>query len=71
MAQTVCILLNATDRQRLEQIFGDRNRHLKHVQRAKIVLLSAERLTVLEVAQRAGEIRRDATMFRAPQPRSM
>jgi hypothetical protein len=34
MAQTVCILLNATDRQRLEQIAGDRNRPLKHVQRA-------------------------------------
>jgi transposase len=54
MAQTVCILLAAADRRRLEQIVADRNRPLKHVQRARIVLLSAERLPVLEIAQRAG-----------------
>ncbi|MGD0635538.1 MAG: IS630 family transposase, partial [Beijerinckiaceae bacterium] len=39
MAQTVSILLNARDGERLKQIAGDRNRPLKHVQRAKIVLL--------------------------------
>ena len=54
MAQTVSILLNAADTQRLQQIVGDRNRSLKHVQRAKIVLFSGDRLSVLEVARRAG-----------------
>jgi hypothetical protein len=53
MAQTVNIILHAEDRERLLAIIGDRNRPLKHVQRAKIVLLSAERLPVLEVARRA------------------
>ncbi len=54
MAQTVSILLNPTDRDRLGQIAADRNRPLKHVLRAKIVLLSDERLPVLEVARRTG-----------------
>jgi len=54
MAQTVSILLNASDTDRLKQIVGDRNRPFKHVQRAKIVLFSGERLSVLEVARRAG-----------------
>jgi transposase len=54
MSQTVCILLNPSDRQRLEQIAGDRKRLHKHVQRAAIVLLSGERLPVLEGAHRAG-----------------
>ena len=54
MAQTVSILLNPSDTERLEQIIGDRNRLLKHVQRAKIVLLSGDRLSVLGVARRAG-----------------
>jgi len=54
MAQTVNILLNAADRDRLEQIVGDRNRPLEHVLRAGIVLLSDERLSMLEVARRAG-----------------
>ena len=42
------------DRARLEAIVNDRNRPLKHVQRARIVLLSADRLPVLQVAVRAG-----------------
>ena len=54
MAQTVSILLNSADRHRLDQIIGDRNRPLKPVLRAKIVLLSGDRLPVLEVARRAG-----------------
>src|SRR6202045_4506940 len=44
----------AEDRERLLAIAGDRNRPLKHVQRARIILLSAERLPVAEVARRAG-----------------
>ena len=51
MAQTVCILLGDEDRMRLAAIVGDRNRPQKHVQRARIVLLSADRLPVLSVAR--------------------
>jgi len=51
MGQTVCVL-PPTD-QRLLAIVADRNRPLKHVQRAHIVLCSADRLPVQEVARRA------------------
>ncbi len=54
MAQTVNVIVPAEDRERLLAIFGDRNRPLKHVQRAKIILSSAERLPVVEVARQAG-----------------
>jgi hypothetical protein len=57
MAQTVCILLDAEERTRLAAIVGDRNRPQKHVQRARIVLLSADRLPVLSVARQAGASR--------------
>src|SRR5471030_463604 len=51
MAQTVCILLGDEDRLRLVAIAGDRNRPQKHIQRARIVLLSGDRLAVLAVAR--------------------
>ncbi|SFM87985.1 Homeodomain-like domain-containing protein [Methylobacterium pseudosasicola] len=54
MAQTVCVLLDATDVARLVAIASDRCRPLKHIQRARIVPLSAERLNVQDVARRAG-----------------
>ncbi len=54
MAQDVCVIVGAEDRARLAAIVGDRSRPLKHVQRARIVVLSAERLPVLAVARRAG-----------------
>jgi len=54
MAQTVTPLVNSADRERLAAIAQDRNRPQKHVQRAKIVLLSADRLTALEIAARSG-----------------
>ena len=54
MAQTVSVIVGTQDRGRLTAILGDRNHPLKHVQRANIVLLSAARLSVLEVARRAG-----------------
>jgi transposase len=54
MAQTVCVLVGAEDRARLAAILGDRSRPLKYVQRAGIVLLSAEQLPVLEIARRVG-----------------
>ena len=46
MAQTVSILLQADDGARLAAVIGDRNRPQKHVLRARIVLLSADRLPV-------------------------
>ena len=54
MAQTVSIVLDSEDRKQLETIAVDRSRPLKHIQRAKIVLFSADRLPVLEVTRRAG-----------------
>ena len=54
MAQDVCVIVGAGDRVRLAAIAGDRSRPLKHVQRARIVLFSADRLPVAEVARRAG-----------------
>ncbi len=47
-------MVSAADRARLEAIAGDRNCAQKHVTRARIVLASAERLGVAEVARRAG-----------------
>src|SRR5277367_2320683 len=52
MAQTVSVIITAEERARLAAIVGDRSRPLKHVQRARIVLHSADRLPVLEVARR-------------------
>src|SRR5688572_17242527 len=54
MAQTLCPLVSAEDRLRLAAIVGDRNRPQKHVARARIVLLSADRLDVAAIARRAG-----------------
>jgi transposase len=54
MAQTVSVIVSASDRARLTSIVADRSRPLKHIQRARIVLASVERLAVLEVARRAG-----------------
>ena len=54
MAQTVCPWVSAADRQRLAAVLADRNRPQKHAARARIILASAERLEVAEVARRAG-----------------
>jgi transposase len=54
MAQDVCVIVGAEDRARLAAVAGDRSRPLKHEQRARIVLFSADRLSVAEVARRAG-----------------
>src|SRR5258707_2965231 len=54
MAQELCVVVSAEDRARLAAIIDDRNRPLKHVQRAQIVLFSADRLPVLQMARRAG-----------------
>ena len=54
MAQIVCPLVSFEDRARLETIVGDRNRAQKHVARARILLGSADRLPVAQIARRAG-----------------
>ena len=54
MAHTVSILVSLEDGARLRALIGDRNSSQKHVQRARIILHSAERLPVLEVARRSG-----------------
>ena len=54
MAQIVCPWVSAADRARLEAIVADRNRAQKHVARARLILASADRLSVAEVARRAG-----------------
>jgi transposase len=53
MPQKVCPLVAAEDRARLEAIVADRNRAQKHVARARIILSSAARLPVAEIARRA------------------
>lgn len=54
MAQTVAVIVSVEDRARCAAIIGDRSRLLKHMQRARIILHSAERLPALEVPRRAG-----------------
>jgi transposase len=59
MAQTVSVIVSTEDLARLLAITGDRGRPLKHIQRARIVLHSADRLPVVEVA-RLAEVSRPA-----------
>jgi len=54
MAQTVSIIVRSEDRARLAAVAADRNRPQKHVQRARIILLSADKLPVADVARQAG-----------------
>ena len=66
MAQTVCVLLDDAAKSQLTGIAGDRSRPLKHIFRARIVLLSAERLSVQDVARQARVIPRRAERWSAP-----
>src|ERR1700739_768368 len=54
MAQTVWVIVSAEDGARLAAMVGDRSRPLKHVQRARIVLHSADLRPALEISRRAG-----------------
>ena len=54
MAQRVCVVLSATEHEQLAAIAADRNRPRKHVERARIVLASAERHSAQRVAQSVG-----------------
>ena len=50
MAQTVCVLLNALERHRLEAIALDRNQPGKYIERARVVLASTNGRPVQQVA---------------------
>ena len=54
MGQQVCVVLSAAEREQLAAIVADRNRPRKHVERARIVLASADRHAAQQVAQRIG-----------------
>jgi transposase len=54
MAQTACVIVSAGDRDRLEAIAADRNRPAKHVERARVVLASAQGGPVQQIAARVG-----------------
>ncbi len=54
MAQTVCVVVFAADRAKLAAIVADRNRRQKHVERARIVLASADGGSAQRVAQSIG-----------------
>jgi hypothetical protein len=43
MAQQVCVVVSGAAREQLAAIGADRNRRRKHVERARIVLASADR----------------------------
>src|ERR1700686_1370115 len=54
MAQSVCVIVSAVDREQLEAIVAGRNQRQKYVERARIVLASADRGPALQVAQSIG-----------------
>src|SRR5260370_41862667 len=55
---TVCVVLNAAEREQLAAIVADCNRPRKHGERARIVLASADRHSAQQVAQRIGSVGR-------------
>src|ERR1700730_16246233 len=57
VAQTVCVIVSAVDRERLEAIVADRNQRQKYVERARILLASADRGPAQRVAQSTGASR--------------
>jgi hypothetical protein len=48
------VIVSAVDRERLEAIVADRNQRQKYVQRARIVLASADRGPAQRIAQGIG-----------------
>ena len=55
MKTQACIWVSPGDRPRLERLVSDRNTRQKHVWRARIVLLSDERLGTMEIMRRVGK----------------
>ncbi len=54
MAQTVCVIVSPSDRERLKTVAADRNRQRKHVERAEVVLASTGGGPVQRVADQVG-----------------
>ena len=54
MAQTVCVIVSASDRRRLAAIAADRNRPGKHIERVRVVLASAVHRPVQQIADEVG-----------------
>src|SRR5215471_4812555 len=54
MVQQICVVLSAAEREQLAVIAADRNRPRKHVERARIVLASADRGSAQRVAHSVG-----------------
>src|SRR5215469_16647449 len=54
MAQRICVVLSATEHEQLAAIAANRNRPRKQIERARIVLASAERHSTQRVAQSVG-----------------
>ncbi len=54
MAQTVCVIVSASDTERLEAVVADRNRQRKHVERAEVVLASVGGGPVQRIAEQVG-----------------
>jgi transposase len=54
MAQQVCVIVSTAEREQLAAIAADRSRPHKHLERARIVLVSADRHSAQRVAQSVG-----------------
>ena len=65
MREACCLWLSAADRARLAVIAADRNSPQKHVWRAQIVLLSADRLGTVEIMRRTGKAKPSVWRWRA------
>ena len=55
MAQSVCPIISAADRARLQAIVADRDSRQKHVWRADIILATAEGCGTVEITRRTGK----------------
>jgi transposase len=55
MREACCLWLSAADRARLAALVADRNSPQKHVWRAQIVLLSADRIGTVEIMRKTGK----------------
>jgi transposase len=65
MREPCCLWLSAADRARLAALVADRNGPQKHVWRARIVLLSAERLGTVEIMRRTGKAKASVWRWQA------
>jgi len=55
MKMNVCLWVSPGDRERLERLVSDRNTPQKHVWRARIVLLSGDRVGTMAIMRRVGK----------------